>query len=413
MAKIPPGVGPRFPQVVVLVGATGDLSRRKLIPGLLHLASAGFIPALRIVGMSLDALDAEGFRKLARAACDESARKLSDADWNTFAACLDYVPLQAGPAALADAVTRAERSIGEEIRRLHYLSVPPGAALSAVRMLGEAGLVENSRIVMEKPFGTDLASAQQLNAKLHEVFDEEQIFRIDHFLGKEPAQNILAFRFANGLFEPIWNRNFIDHVQIDVPETLALGKRTAFYEATGAYRDMVVTHLFQILGFVAMEAPTAPFTPRHQRREGQGVPQHAAHSSRGRGARPVHRISQRGGRLTRIGHRDLHRAQVLDRQLALGRRAVLSAHRQAPGRGPAHHLDRVSRAAEEHVSRRTRASARKGRITSPSISPMRRARRCRSTASGPVRACDSINRACSSPCTTPVRSATCSKPTND
>ena len=110
---------------------------------------------------------------------------------------------------------------------------------------------------MEKPFGTDLASAQSLNAKLHEVFAEEQIFRIDHFLGKEAAQNILAFRFANGLFEPIWNRNFIDHVQIDVPETLGLGKRSGFYEATGAFRDMVVTHLFQILAFVAMEPPTA------------------------------------------------------------------------------------------------------------------------------------------------------------
>ena len=110
---------------------------------------------------------------------------------------------------------------------------------------------------MEKPFGTDLASAKSLNARLHEVFAEDQIFRIDHFLGKEPAQNILAFRFANGLFEPIWNRNFIDHVQIDVPETLGLGKRSAFYEATGAYRDMVVTHLFQILAFMAMEPPTA------------------------------------------------------------------------------------------------------------------------------------------------------------
>ena len=110
---------------------------------------------------------------------------------------------------------------------------------------------------MEKPFGTDLASAVALNAKLHEVFAEEQIFRIDHFLGKEPAQNILAFRFGNGLFEPIWNRNFIDHVQIDVPETIGLGKRVAFYETVGAYRDMVVTHLFQILGFMAMEPPTA------------------------------------------------------------------------------------------------------------------------------------------------------------
>ncbi|MEO8064184.1 MAG: glucose-6-phosphate dehydrogenase [Pseudomonadota bacterium] len=257
MAKVPVGVGPRFPQVVVLVGATGDLARRKLIPGLFHLASAGFIPGCRIIGVSLDEFDAEAFRRFAREALNEfSARKVSDADWGTFASSLDYVSLATGPGALSEAVARAEKSIGAESRRLHYLSVPPNAALSAVRMLGDAGLVQNSRVIMEKPFGTDLSSAVALNAKLHEVFAEEQIFRIDHFLGKEPAQNILAFRFANGLFEPIWNRNFIDHVQIDVPETLGLGKRSAFYESTGAYRDMVVTHLFQILGFMAMEPPT-------------------------------------------------------------------------------------------------------------------------------------------------------------
>jgi len=257
VTKVPAGVGPRFPQVVVLVGATGDLARRKLIPGLLYLARAGFIPACRIIGVSLDAFDAESFRNFARESLNEfSTRKVSDSDWSSFAPSLDYVSLDAGPAALAEAVARAESSIGAESRRLHYLSVPPNAALSAVRMLGDAGLVQNSRIIMEKPFGTDLASAVQLNAKLHEVFAEEQIFRIDHFLGKEPAQNILAFRFANGLFEPIWNRNFIDHVQIDVPETLGLGKRSGFYESTGAYRDMVVTHLFQILGFMAMEPPT-------------------------------------------------------------------------------------------------------------------------------------------------------------
>ena len=135
---------------------------------------------------------------------------------------------------------------------------PPSAALSAVRMLGEAGLVERSRVIMEKPFGVDLASAVALNASIcTRCSTRDQIFRIDHFLGKEPAQNILAFRFANGLFEPIWNRNFIDHVQIDVPETLDLGKRVGFYESVGAYRDMVVTHLFQILAFMAMEPPTS------------------------------------------------------------------------------------------------------------------------------------------------------------
>jgi glucose-6-phosphate 1-dehydrogenase len=258
LAKIPPGVGPRFPQVVVLVGATGDLSQRKLLPGLFHLCSAGFIPACRIIGVSLDVIDVEGFRAIARGALEKfGGRKASDADWAAFSGMLDYVPLDAGAGALKAAVENAERDIGGESRRIHYLSVPPAAALSAVRLLAEAELVERSRVIMEKPFGTDLASAKSLNAKLHQVFDEDQIFRIDHFLGKEPAQNILAFRFANGLFEPIWNRNFIDHVQIDVPETLGLGRRAAFYEATGAYRDMVVTHLFQILGFMAMEPPTA------------------------------------------------------------------------------------------------------------------------------------------------------------
>jgi glucose-6-phosphate 1-dehydrogenase len=258
VAKNNSGVGPQYPQVVVLFGATGDLAHRKLLPGLFYLSSAGFIPGCRIVGVSLDEINADGFRDAARKALDEfSTRKVLESDWQTFAQSLDYVPLSAGPEALKAAVQRAEQSIPGETRRLHYLSVPPNAALNAVRMLGAADLVPRSRIIMEKPFGTDLASAVSLNTKLHEVFAEEQIFRIDHFLGKEPAQNILAFRFANGLFEPIWNRNFIDHVQIDVPETLSLGTRAGFYEATGAFRDMVVTHLFQILAFMAMEPPTA------------------------------------------------------------------------------------------------------------------------------------------------------------
>jgi len=258
LAKIPHGVGPQFPQVVVLVGATGDLARRKLLPGLFHLSSSGFIPDCRIIGVSLENLDAEAFRQLARDALTEfSTRKVAQSDWDAFSNSLQYVPLSAGAGVLKAAVLEAERSLNVECRRLHYLSVPPNAALSAVRLLGEADLVDRSRVIMEKPFGTDLASAVLLNNKLHEVFDEDRIFRIDHFLGKEAAQNILAFRFANGLFEPIWNRNFINHVQIDVPEKIGLGKRSAFYEQTGAYKDMVVTHLFQILGFMAMEAPTS------------------------------------------------------------------------------------------------------------------------------------------------------------
>jgi glucose-6-phosphate 1-dehydrogenase len=250
-------ISPLKPHVIVLFGATGDLARRKLLPGLLHLSQAGLLPECRVVGTSLEEIDDEGFRKLARAACDEFANAFTDDEWTAFDPKLTYVSQSRGPIALAAAVGQAENDLGGEPRRLQYLSVPPAAARAVVRTLAEAGLVERSRIIMEKPFGMDLASAKALNASLHEVFDEDQIFRIDHFLGKEAAQNILAFRFANGLFEPIWNRDHIDHVQIDVPETLDLGARIGFYEKTGAYRDMVVTHLFQVLAFMAMEPPTA------------------------------------------------------------------------------------------------------------------------------------------------------------
>jgi glucose-6-phosphate 1-dehydrogenase len=251
------------PHVVVLFGATGDLARRKLLPGLLHLFEAGLLRDCRIVGTSLDELDTEQFVKLARDAIDEFSRPFDESCWDDFAKRLSFVRQSDGPRALAAAVSEAEEQlaaesdVGDGVQRLHYLSVPPKAALPVVHQLDEAGLVERSRIIMEKPFGTDLASAQKLNSRLHEVFAEEQIFRIDHFLGKEAAQNILAFRFANGLFEPIWNRNFIDHVQIDVPETLGLEMRAAFYESTGAFRDMVVTHLMQVLAFMAMEPPTS------------------------------------------------------------------------------------------------------------------------------------------------------------
>jgi glucose-6-phosphate 1-dehydrogenase len=258
MAKVPVGVGPKLPQIVVLFGATGDLAHKKLLPGLFHLCTSGFIPKCRIIGVSLDAIDPDGFRDIAReAAFGRHDRKPHKEAWPAFAETLDYVPMSAGAGALKAAVEKAEQAFDGASERVHYMSVPPNAALSAVRMLSEADLAKGSRVIMEKPFGTDLETAISLNAELHKVFAENQIFRIDHFLGKEPAQNILAFRFANGLFEPIWSRNFIDHVQIDVPETLDLGKRTGFYEQTGAYRDMVVTHLFQILGFMAMEPPTS------------------------------------------------------------------------------------------------------------------------------------------------------------
>ena len=257
---ISPGlITPLRPHVLVLFGATGDLAARKLLPGLFHLAQAGLLPECRILGTSLDDLDDESFRAHARRALDEFAHHgVPDDDWVDFSARLFYIDQSAGADSLAKAVAELEDDLGAvDIARLHYLSVPPHAARKVLQRLHESGLSERSRIIMEKPFGTDLTSAVALNDLLHATFHESQIFRIDHFLGKEAALNILAFRFANGLFEPIWNRQHIAHVQIDVPESWAIGQRIPFYEQTGAYRDMVVNPLFQILAFMAMEPPTA------------------------------------------------------------------------------------------------------------------------------------------------------------
>jgi len=246
------------PHTIVIFGATGDLSRRKLLPGLLRLFQTDLIPPFRIVGVSMEEIGDAEFRAIAEAACREFGRHgFGGEEWLEFSNRLSYVPHSAAPVGLREAVDRCEEALGPEMRLLHYLSVPPAAAPDVIQLLKRCGLAERARVIMEKPFGTDLASARRLNELVHEVLREDQVFRIDHFLGKEAAQNILALRFANGLFEPIWNRNHIDHVQIDVPEAIGVGSRAAFYERTGAFRDMVVTHLMQILAFVAMEPPTA------------------------------------------------------------------------------------------------------------------------------------------------------------
>ncbi len=341
------------PHVIVLFGATGDLAARKLLPGLLHLAVTGMMPDYRIVGSSTSDLSDDDFRHLARHACDQYATgKISLLQWADFERRLTFVSTAAGPEALAGAVAKAEDEIGDEPRRLHYLSIPPAADRDVIQMLADAKLVERSRVVMEKPFGTDLASAVALNDMLHQYFDEDQIFRIDHFLGKEAAQNILAFRFANGLFEPIWNRDHIDHVQIDVPETLGVDDRVKFYEATGAFKDMVVTHLFQILGFVAMEPPTELSAgPINEEKNKVFRSMQLLDSVPGR-ARAVRGLPRHPGRGPRFRHGDVRRPALRHRQLALGGRALLPAHRQAAGRRRADHLHRLPRAPQVDVPRR-------------------------------------------------------------
>jgi glucose-6-phosphate 1-dehydrogenase len=246
-------------QVIVLFGATGDLAKRKLLPGMFHLAQVGLMPGrFRIVGAARKELGDEEFRELARDSIFGSGRKPGDPEaWDRFSEALRFASVGEGFEGLGAEIRRAREELGEGAGLLIYLSLPPQAAAGTVAGLGELGLGAGAKVITEKPFGTDLDSAHKLNRQLHEVFAEHCIFRIDHYLGREAVQNLLALRFANGMFEPVWNRNHIDHVQIDIPETLSIEMRGSFYEETGAFRDMIVTHLFQVLGFVAMEPPVS------------------------------------------------------------------------------------------------------------------------------------------------------------
>lgn len=246
--------------VLVLFGATGDLAKRKILPGLFHLWLAGLMPErFRVIGSSPAewALTDDEFRAHALDAIAAFGRRRpTKSKWRAFSKLLSFaVADEDDGRPLAAAVQDAERSLGGRPHRLYHLAVPPVAFGGMIEMLGETGLGRYGRVIVEKPFGTDLRSARALNATIHAVFDEHRVYRIDHFLGKESVDNILALRFANGLFEPIWNRSHIEAVQIDVPETLSIEGRAAFYDGTGAFRDMIVTHLFQVLGFVAMEPP--------------------------------------------------------------------------------------------------------------------------------------------------------------
>ena len=250
---------------IVIFGANGDLSRRKLLPSLYHLFREGMMPEdFRIIGSSRSTVSDDEFVELAREAVVDHGRCRVDEGWEPFSKRLSYAPTAFGPdntTEVEEDVYRAEKELGGSARRLFYLSVPPSVFPDITQGLAKSGLHENARVVFEKPFGSDLNSFQELDAIVRASLDDDQVYRIDHFLGKETVQNILAVRFANGMFEPIWNRQHIDHVQIDVPETMGIEKRAGFYEGVGAMRDMIVTHLFQVLSFIALEPPVS-FTPK-------------------------------------------------------------------------------------------------------------------------------------------------------
>lgn len=249
---------PVDPFDIVIFGGTGDLSRRKLLPALFHRWLDGQISKdSAIIGTARSVMDTAAYRQMAKEACEKAAGESWEPDsWEAFENLLHYVPIDAtDPAADWDALKGLlTREIGRPC--VFYLATSPQLYVSISEALGRNGLVgESSRVVLEKPIGRDLQSAEQINDGVGAVFQERQIFRIDHYLGKETVQNLMVLRFANILFEPIWSRNYIDHVQITVAESLGLEGRADYYDRSGALRDMVQNHLLQLLCLTAMEPP--------------------------------------------------------------------------------------------------------------------------------------------------------------
>jgi glucose-6-phosphate 1-dehydrogenase len=250
------------PCILTIFGASGDLTQRKLMPALYSLAVRQLLPEqFAVVGAARSEVSDDDFRERMREAVQKHARDPFDQDvWDELASRLFYATLdfsdEAGEDALEARLTEIDRTCQTGRNRLYYFAVPPSAIGTLVRELAQRRSAEGwVRLIIEKPFGHDLASARQLNAEISEHFSEGEVFRIDHYLGKETVQNMLALRFANGIFEPIWNRQFIDHVQITVAESIGIEGRAAFYEQAGALRDIVQNHLLQLVAITAMEPP--------------------------------------------------------------------------------------------------------------------------------------------------------------
>jgi len=249
------------PTIFVLFGATGDLAKRMVLPAFYQLFLEGLLPRQwRLVGNGRGDVEHEDFRAHVRGVLKEFGPKPEKDDWKAFSERLWFAGggfNSDSPGSLLDVLAEGRKSLGGDPQLVHYLAIPPVAFSETTKALGEHGLAKGARVVFEKPFGTSPQAFRALDRVVHSVLDEDQVYRIDHFLGKEATQDLHVLRFANELFSSMWNRQHIESVQIDVPEKLGVTDRSVFYDATGAVLDMLVTHLFQVAAEVAMEPPAS------------------------------------------------------------------------------------------------------------------------------------------------------------